>query len=64
MPSGLALGRARHRGVRGISVQWTGARTPQVPKTDFIAHNEVAGFVIAVVGAIYAVLLASLCAPT
>jgi len=33
-------------------------------KTDFIAHNEVAGFVIAVVGAIYAVLLASLCAPT
>jgi len=29
-------------------------------KTDFIAHNEVAGFVIAVVGAIYAVLLAFL----
>ncbi len=27
------------------------------PKTDFIAHNEVAGFIIAVVGVIYAVLL-------
>lgn len=29
-------------------------------KTDFMVHNEVAGFVIAVVGAIYAVLLAFL----